>query len=203
MAALEDAVAALQAGGVVVLPTDTVYGLAARADDATATAGLFALKGRSEGVPVAVLCADAAQALTWADQGGTAAVRAVAAQWWPGALTLVVPRRAGLDLALGTPAHTIGLRVPDNAFVQALAARVGPLATTSANRHGQPTPATAQEAGEALGPGVALVVDGPRLNAPPSTVVDTTTWPWTVLRAGAVDAESVLQLAAATGGSYR
>lgn len=201
MAALDDAVAALEAGGVVVLPTDTVYGVAARAGDATATAKLFALKGRLEGVPVAVLCADAAQALTWADQGGTAAVRAVAAQWWPGALTLVVPRRAGLDLALGTPTHTIGLRVPDHAFVQGLAARVGPLATTSANRHGLPTPATAREAGEALGPGVALVVDGPLLNAPPSTVVDTTTWPWTVLRAGAVEAEHVLQLAAATSGS--
>ena len=141
--------------------------MAASAADAQATSRLFELKGRSAGVPIAVLCADAQQALVLAEDGGDPGVRAVAERWWPGPLTLVVRRRPGLDLQLGEPAHTIGLRVPDHELVRATAARVGPLATTSANRHGEPTPATAEEAAAALGPGVDLVVDGGPLDEPP------------------------------------
>ena len=77
-------------------------------------------------------------------------VERVAARFWPGPLTLVLPRRAGVDLHLGEPAHTIGLRVPDHELVRAVAERVGPIATTSANRHGEPTPPTAAEAAASL-----------------------------------------------------
>ena len=195
---MDEIVAALDAGEVVLLPTDTVYGLAVRAADHQATARLFALKGRSANAPVAVLCTDAEQALALSDvtdATDAAAVQAVADRWWPGPLTLVVRRHGCLDLRLGDPEHTIGLRVPDHALVRAIAARVGPLATTSANRHGEPTAATAQAAADAIGPGVALVVDGGRLDGQPSTVLDTTTHPWTVPRAGAGDVSGILRTA--------
>lgn len=198
---LDEVVAALEAGGAVVLPTDTVYGLAVRAADHEATARLFALKGRAADVPVAVLCADAEQALGLADLGDDRSVVAVAERWWPGPLTLVVRRRSGLDLRLGDPQDTIGLRVPDHDFVRAVAARVGPLATTSANRHGEPPEATAAAAAAAHGPGVASVVDGGRLDAPPSTVLDATTQPWSVLRTGAMDVSDILRTADAGRGS--
>lgn len=198
---VDEVVAALEAGGVVVLPTDTVYGLVALAGDQSATAKLLALKGRADDVPLAVLCATVDQALALADPGVAPAVADVAARWWPGPLTLVLPRRQAVELHLGEPTSTIGLRVPDHDLVRAVAARVGPIAATSANRHGDPTPATAQEAASALGDDVALVVDGGRLEERASTVIDATEWPWAVLRPGPIDAEEILAVAAAAEGA--
>lgn len=175
----------LVAGGLVVLPTETVYGLAALPSVPGATAAIFDRKGRSADVPVAVLCADAAQALALADAPGEQA-RALADSHWPGPLTMVLRRRGDLGWQLGEPAGTIGLRCPDHALVRAVARRVGPIATTSANRHGQPTPPTAVEAAaQLLGP-VDLVVDGGTLGGVPSTVVDLTGAEVRILRQGAV-----------------
>lgn len=199
-AEVDRVVSALEAGGVVLLPTDTVYGLAALPGDHVATDRLFALKGRGAGAPLAVLCATAEDALALAAPEVGSAAAAVATRWWPGPLTLVLPRRPGATLHLGEPVGTIGLRVPDQALVQAVAARVGPIAATSANRHGLPTPATAAEAAAGLGDGVALVIDGGRLEASASTVIDATTEPWRVLRAGPIDPAEVLALAAALAG---
>ena len=183
--AVERAAKALLGGGLVVLPTETVYGLAALASDPVATRALFARKGRGADVPVAVLCADAEQALALAD-GRPSVATELAAAHWPGPLTMVLPRRPGLGWALGEPTDTIGLRCPDHDLVRALAARVGPLATTSANRHGQPTPASAIEAaGQLLGE-VDLVLDGGQLSGTPSTVVDLTGDTLRVLRQGGV-----------------
>lgn len=183
--ALDRAVAALTAGGIVVLPTDTVYGLAARAGDDAASAQLFAAKGRRDDVPIAVLCADTSQALSLAG-AITARGRALAERYWPGPLTVVVERAEGLDWKLGEPSRTIGLRCPDHAFVRALAAAVGPLATTSANRHGQPTPVSAAAAAASLLVAPDLVVDGGELAATASTVVDATGEALIVLRQGPV-----------------
>lgn len=188
---------ALRAGAAVVLPTDTVYGLAALAADPAATGRLFELKGRAAGVPLAVLCADADQALALAEAPVSPSVRAVADRWWPGPLTLVVPRRPGLDLHLGEPETTIGLRVPDAALVQAVAREVGPIAATSANRHGRPTPPTAAEISADLGPGVRLVVDGGELGDGASTVIDATRHPWRILREGPIAAAEILATAGA------
>ena len=183
--AVDRIAAVLVAGGLVVLPTETVYGLAALASHPTATRALFERKGRTADVPVAVLCADADQALGLADDP-PAHVRALAAEHWPGPLTMVLTRRAALDWALGEPVDTIGLRCPDHDLVRSVAARIGPLATTSANRHGAPTPATAAEAAaQLLGP-VDLVVDGGEVGGSPSTVVDLTAERPKVLRQGAV-----------------
>jgi L-threonylcarbamoyladenylate synthase len=179
------AVAALRAGLLVGLPTDTVYGLAASAEVPGATERLFAAKGRGGDVPVAVLCGDAGQALALADPATLGDdVRRIAALLWPGPLTLVLRRRPGLAYALGEPAATIGVRCPAEPVVLAVAAAVGPLATSSANRHGEPTPPTAAGVAEHFGADVALVVDGGTRSAPPSTVVDATGPHWKVLREG-------------------
>ena len=173
-------------GGVVVLPTDTVYGLAACPDDSDAMARLFALKGRDADVPIAVLCASAGQALSLAGPIGPDPAR-LAAQHWPGPLTLVLPRRADLELSLGEPSTTIGVRCPDDDLVRRIAERVGPVAATSANRHGVPTPAEAADAAGSLLGEVDLVVDGGRLEGRASTVVDATGDAIVVLRQGPID----------------
>ncbi len=194
-AGVEEVAAVLLQGGAVVLPTDTVYGLVAIADDQTATSKLFALKGRSDAVPIAVLCASVAQALSLADVAAGSAAAVVADRWWPGPLTLVLPRRAGVELHVGEPSATVGVRVPDHALVRALATRVGPLAATSANRHGSPTAATVAQVRLDLGGGVSLYVDGGRLTARASTVVDATGAPWRVLREGPLDTAEILAAA--------
>lgn len=187
---VDEVVRVLEAGGVVVLPTDTVYGLAALPTSAEAVDRVLALKGRGHDVPIAVLCADAEQALALTQP--VAGVEAVAARYWPGPLTLVLPRRDGLDLHLGEPPHTIGLRVPDLDLLRVVARRTGPVAATSANRHGEPTPDTAAGAAASLTGPVDLVVDGGRLAAAASTVVDATTSPWTSVRHGPIDPAEVI-----------
>jgi len=189
--AVEKAAAALRDGGVVVVPTETVYGLAALPSVPGATRRLFELKGRTADVPIAVLCADATQALALADRPGPP-VRQVAERYWPGPLTLVLRRRAGLGYELGEPASTVGVRCPDHPLVQALAAEVGPIATTSANRHGEPTPPDAAGVDAVFaraGGGVALVLDAGTCSGIPSTVIDATDddpGRWRVLRQGAL-----------------
>jgi L-threonylcarbamoyladenylate synthase len=198
--ALAAAAESLRAGGVVVLPTDTVYGIAALPSVAGATDKLFALKARGAHVPVAVLCAEPSQALGLADTAlVTPEVRRIAATLWPGPLTLVLPRRPGLDYALGDPPTTVGLRCPDHPLVRSLAGDVGPLATTSANRHGHPTPHTAAEVVADLGAdGLALVLDGGPCAGTPSTVVDATTPEWRVLREGGLTLADLREAAAGT-----
>lgn len=191
-AAVAQAAAVLRAGDAVALPTDTVYGLAALPSVDGATARLFTLKGRAPTVPLAVLCASADQALGLADPAAVSApVRRIADRLWPGSLTLVLPRRPGLGWPLGEPAATVGVRCPDHALVLALAAEVGPLATTSANPHGEPTPATAAGVAALFGDGLGLVLDGGPCAGVPSTVVDATGPTWRVLRAGAVALDDV------------
>jgi len=181
------AIDALRGGEVVALPTDTVYGLAALPTIAAATDRLFALKGRGADTPIAVLCADAAQAFGLAaPDAPTPEVRHIAEHLWPGPLTLVLPRRPGLGYELGEPAGTVGVRCPDHALVRAIAAAVGPIATTSANRHGEPTAPTAEGVAATFGTGLALVLDGGRCEAPPSTVVAVTGAEWKVLREGPI-----------------
>ena len=193
--ALPVAAAALQAGRPIVLPTETVYGLAALPAVAGATAALFALKDRPGDVPLAVLVASAAQVDAIAGPMTVAAQR-LAARWWPGPLTLVLRRRPGFDADLGGAAtDTVGVRCPDHAFVLALAEMTGPIAATSANRHGAPTPPTAVEAAAALAGPVAVVVDGGRCAGRPSTVVDCTGDEVRIVREGALAAEDVVAVA--------
>lgn len=180
---LEPALAALAAGEVVGIPTDTVYGLAVDPFVDGATARLFAVKQRPSAVDVAVLVADDEQAATLAADLPVSA-RRLMARFWPGGLTIVVARRPGLDVDLGGSGATIGLRRPDHPVARALCATRGPLATTSANRHGD-RPATTAGQVRALD-GVAVVIDGGECQARPSSVVACGDGPPTLLREGAV-----------------
>lgn len=188
MTAIDDAIAALRAGEPVVIPTDTVYGLAARAADAQAVAALFALKERPVDTRIAVLVAGPEQAAEHVDAGG-AAYRALARRFWPGPLTIVAPRRDGGRLAAGDD-ETLGVRCPDDDLVRTLARAVGPIAATSANRHGRPTPATAAEVALEF-PAVRVVVDGGPRPGAASTVVSVCTAPATVLREGPISAAAI------------
>jgi tRNA threonylcarbamoyl adenosine modification protein (Sua5/YciO/YrdC/YwlC family) len=181
----------LLAGGAVVLPTDTVYGVAALPTVPGATDRLFALKDRSAGQPLAVLVADADQARALVEPSAPEVERWMV-DFWPGPLTLVLPRsRAATGLLLGGPGDTIGVRCPGHDLVRAVAAEVGPIATTSANRHGEPTPPTAAEAAAALVSEVELVVDGGEVGTLASTVVDATWGTWRLLREGAITVDQL------------
>jgi tRNA threonylcarbamoyl adenosine modification protein (Sua5/YciO/YrdC/YwlC family) len=180
---LEEAVDALLAGEVVVVPTDTVYGVAVALAVPGATRAIFELKERPADVPLPVLVADEAQARELAVVSPRAA--ALMAEHWPGALTIVLPRAPGFDADLGgRDATTVGLRVPAHDVPRELARRVGPLATTSANLHGRPTPPTADEVRSELA--VRVVIDGGRCDGAPSTVVRVDGDDVVVLRQGAV-----------------
>ena len=170
--AVERAAEALRGGEVVVVPTDTVYGLAVVAALPGATARAFALKGRPGDVALPVLVADVDQALALAADDVPAGALRLMRRWWPGGLTVVVRRRGELGLELGgADDETIGLRVPAHPVPLALAARVGPLAVTSANLHGSPTPVTAAGVMEHLGAGLGVVLDAGACDGAPSTVV--------------------------------
>lgn len=187
-----EAIELLRAGGIVALPTDTVYGIAADLALPDAIERLFAAKQRPPEKAVAVLLAHADQAAELGEVSPAAAV--LARRFWPGGLTLVLPVRpqARLPRILADGAPTIGVRVPDHATPRALAAVLGPLPTTSANRSGEPDARDAGEILERLGESLALVIDGgPVRGGPSSTVVDCTLdWP-SILRDGAIPSTAI------------
>ena len=179
---VDRAVAALAAGQAVVIPTDTVYGLAADPRSSAAMERLFTLKERPNGVPVAVLVADVADArglIEWSPE-----IEELAHAHWPGALT-IVGKALDAEMLAGT-GETLGVRLADHAFVHACAKRFGPIAATSANRHGKPTITDPDELQDAFGSEVEVIVDGGVLDGIASTVVDVTTVRPTILRQGVV-----------------
>jgi tRNA threonylcarbamoyl adenosine modification protein (Sua5/YciO/YrdC/YwlC family) len=193
--ALRTAIDSLADGLVVGVPTDTVYGLAVDPFRPGATARLFAAKRRPRGVPLPVLVGDVeqAKALTSAAEGAPLPPVAAALmnRFWPGPLTIVLPRRPGLAADLGDDEDTVGVRWPDHRVVQALCAKIGPLATTSANRHGEATPLTAGEVADVFGEDVALVLDGGPCAGAPSTVVDCTGPSPRLLREGRIPWDAI------------
>ncbi len=167
-AGLAAAIEAIQAGEPIVVPTDTVYGLAVRAGDAAALDRVFALKRRPLERSIAVLVGDVDQAIEFATLNKYE--RRVAERCWPGALTLVLNRLHTADASIGRDDGTVGVRCPDNSFVRMLAFAVGPLATTSANLSGEPTPVDAASAAAALDGTVAVTIDGGPCEGTASTV---------------------------------
>jgi L-threonylcarbamoyladenylate synthase len=181
----------LRGGGVVVVPTDTVYGLAARPADADAVRALFGAKGRPEGMHLPVLAATLEQVR---DLGVafTPAAQALARSWWPGPLTMAF----GFEARSERPAWLAGrvevaVRIPDDDFLRTLLAQTGVLVVTSANPHGAPTPRTAHDVAASLGPAVDLVVDGGRLHDVPSTLVNVRGSKPVVEREGAISRAEV------------
>jgi L-threonylcarbamoyladenylate synthase len=191
-AALDEAAAALSTGHPIGIPTDTVYGLAALVGQPGATARIFAAKARSRDLALPVLVADVEQAES-ITTALTDCASTLMQRFWPGALTLVVPRAPDLQADLGDDEMTVGLRCPDHPVPLALCRRVGPLATTSANRHGEATPETAAGVAEVFGDAVPVVLDGGPCSGSPSTVVDCTGVEPKLLREGRVAWADVLR----------
>ena len=179
------AVRALAQGLPIGIPTDTVYGLAVDPFRPGATDRIFAVKRRPRDVSVPVLVSGVEQALSLATAVPAPALELMA-RYWPGALTIVIPARPGLGADLGDDDLTVGVRCPDHPVPLALCAAVGPLATTSANRHGEPPMTTAAELDAAFGDALALVLDGGVCAGSPSTVVDCTGEELKLLREGRI-----------------
>ena len=169
--ALAAAVRTLGGGGLVAFPTETVFGVAARPDVPDATARIFAAKQRARELTLPVLVADPVTA--WSVGVASDEARRLAERFWPGALTLVLPRTArssGWDL--GRDEDTVGVRVPDHPTAGEVLARAGPLAATSANRSGEPTPGDCEGVRAVLGDAVNVYIcAGPPPSGIASTVV--------------------------------
>ena len=189
--AIERAVEALESGGLVAFPTDTVYGLAAHLRRPAAIARIFAVKGRPAQKAIPVLIGAPEQFPLVAAAVGQAVER-LAQAFWPGPLTMVLPRRPELPSELGEQ-PTVGVRMPDHPVALALLRAAGPLAVTSANRSGEPECRQAEEVERALGGQIELILDGGRTpGGVPSTVVDCTGEQPRLLRPGPIALEEVL-----------
>jgi len=194
------AVDVLRAGGIVALPTDTVYGIAVALGTPGGIERLFQVKRRPPDKGIMLLLDSASQASSIGVMGWAAT--ALADAFWPGGLTVVVPQRTDVPLpsALTGGASTIGLRVADHAAPRALARALGPLPTTSANVSGLPEAGDASEIVDQLGDAIDLILDGgPAHGGPASTVVDGTADTPRVLRVGAITPARVAQVLDAAG----
>ncbi len=174
--AVRRAAEALADGDIVAVPTDTVYGLAVDPTQPKAVARLFALKGRPDDVPLPILVAGPEQVELVAGELEPAAT-VLAARFWPGPLTLVVPRRPEFSVDLGGPPaarQTVGIRRPDHAVMVALCEILGPLAVTSANLHGSTPATTAAQVLQVFSDldQPAVILDGGTCAGTPSTVVE-------------------------------
>ncbi len=189
--AVEQVARSLALGHIVGLPTDTVYGLAADPFHTGAADRLFKVKRRPRERDLPVLVADREQALSMATAVPASALRLMD-RFWPGALTIVLPRNPEVSADLGTDELTVGVRCPRHPVPRALCRVAGPLATTSANLHGQPTLTTAAEVASTFKGSIALVVDGGTCSGSPSTVVDCTGEEPKLLREGRIPWAEVL-----------
>jgi len=194
------AIDTLRAGGIVAIPTDTVYGIGVALSTPAGIERLFAVKRRPLEKGIALLVADAAQA------GGlgvmTRVAEALGGACWPGGLTLVLEQRAGVVLpdALTGGVATVGVRVPDHDAPRALARALGALPVTSANVSGQPEASTADEILAILGEDIDLILDGgPARGGAASTVVDASGERPRILRAGAIPTERLVEALVAAG----
>ncbi len=188
---MDAAVSALKSGRLVVLPTDTVYGLAADAFDSEAVASLLSAKGRGRDMPVPVLVG------SWHTIEGLVysvphAARELIRAFWPGALSLVVQQAPSLQWDLGDARGTVMLRMPLHPVAIELLRRVGPMAVSSANISGRPPAVSVEEARHQLGKLVEVYLDaGPSERQAASTIVDLTGPSPVILRSGPVTADAI------------
>lgn len=188
------AVSALRRGELAVLPTDTVYGIAADAFSPPAVDRLLAAKGRGRDMPVPVLVG-AWRGLDGLADHVTPTMRSLVEAFWPGPLTLIVPAAPSLAWDLGETRGTVAVRMPLHPVALAVLAETGPLAVSSANRTGLAPPTTAAQAQEMLGSSVAVYLEGGSVGEPvASTIVDLTGERPQVRRAGALPAEELRAL---------
>lgn len=191
--------AAIGRGALVVVPTDTVYGVAADAFNASAVAGLLAAKGRGRQSPPPVLVGSA-ETLNALAEHVTPEMTKLAEAFWPGGLTIVVPSRPTLDWDLGDTNGTVAVRMPNHPIVLELLKETGPLAVSSANKTGAPAALTAEEALIQLGDSVEVYLDGGTASTDRSgsTIVDCTPTldgkPVRILRDGVITRDAIREL---------
>jgi len=191
-ALIGEAAELIRRGLVVAYPTDTVYGLAVDPRNADAVKRLFALKGRPESSALTLIAADLSHVAAVANMSADA--ERLGARWWPGPLTIVVSARPVLAREALAGGATVGIRIPDHDVAVALARACGfPITATSANRSGEP-PAASGEAVNAALPGVDAIVDaGAAPGGAPSTIVNASVTPPSLLRDGVIAWDKVLR----------
>ncbi|MHB8584572.1 MAG: L-threonylcarbamoyladenylate synthase [Thermoplasmatota archaeon] len=192
--AIPEAMRLLDEAEPIVIPTDTVYGLAADALEERAVLRVFEAKERPPGEPVSVLVGsmeDVRHVARWTPLG-----RRLAERFMPGPVTIVLPALGTVPDALLGGGRTLGVRVPNAPFARALAAAFGPITATSANLHGKPAARSAPDAVAQFGARVPLYVDGGELPGVASTVIDATGSVPRVVREGAVRAADIEALGA-------
>jgi L-threonylcarbamoyladenylate synthase len=199
--AITSAAAAVKNGGLVVLPTDTVYGVGADAFNSTAVAALFAAKGRGRDMPVPVLVG------SWRTIDGLAlsvsnSMRNLIRAFWPGALSLVVRQAPSVQWDLGDARGTVMLRMPLHPVALELLREVGPMAVSSANISGRPPAVDAEDAREQLGDLVDVYLDGgPAARQAASTILDLTGPEPRILRSGPVGAQRIAEVLGVDAGT--
>ena len=195
-AAIDAAAAALQRGDIVVLPTDTVYGVGADAFDKGAVQALLGAKGRGREKPPPVLVGNlgtldalATRVPDWA--------RTLVEELWPGALTVVLHQQPSLQWDLGETRSTVAVRMPDHDIARGIIDRVGPLAVSSANKTGLPPATNADQAEQMLGEAVTVIVDaGEAPGGQASTIIDATGDVPRLLRLGAISVQRLDEILA-------
>lgn len=193
-AALAAAVDAVRAGDLIVLPTDTVYGIGADAFTPDAVTALQEAKGRGRDTPPPVLIGDHAVLLALAADIPDY-VEDLTDELWPGALTLILTAQPSLTWDLGETRGTVALRMPDDELSLELLRRTGPLAVSSANRHGKPAAVSILDAATQLGDSVEIYLDGgPARIGESSTILDTTVTPAEIVREGAITKERIIEV---------
>ncbi len=189
--AIEQALCVLCAGGLAAFPTDTVYGVGALAFDGPAVESIYAAKDRPVEKAIPVLIADA-EDLDKVAVDIPRMARVLAARFWPGPLTLVVPKQPTLPEAVSATV-TVAVRIPDHPVARALLRAAGPMAVTSANLSGQPSPVSAEEVMRQLNGRIPLVLDGGITpGGIPSTLVDCLGAEPVILREGPLTKEQIL-----------
>lgn len=190
--AIEEAGTWIRTGGVVAIPTDTLYGLAADPFNAAAVARIFAIKGRAAEQALPLIAADGQQVAAHLGVLAPLAAR-LAAQFWPGPLTLLVPAAPALAAAVSGGTGRVGVRVPADAIARAICSEAGrPVTATSANISGRPATADPDEVERTLGDLVDILLDtGPTPGGAPSTIVDVSGEEPRLIRAGAISWDDV------------
>jgi L-threonylcarbamoyladenylate synthase len=188
---IQRALEILRKGGLVAFPTDTVYGLGAPAFDGKAVESIYLAKDRPSEKSIPVLIGDDTD-LEKLSADISDIVRRLVSRFWPGPLTLIVPKKPTLPESVSATA-TVGVRVPDHSVARRLLRDAGPMAVTSANISGQPSPATAQEVFDQLSGRIELIIDGGKTpGGVPSTLVDCTGSEIKVLREGPITLGQIL-----------
>lgn len=183
---VEKTIQVLKNGGVVIFPTDTVFGIGARIDHEQAVERIFMLKKRSVTQAVPILVSSITMAKAYAEVSPE--VERLMARYWPGGLTIILPAKKNVPTSITGGTHTVGLREPNHHVLCNIIEKLGvPIIGTSANLHGEPSPTSVSELDPRLTPLVDYILPGECGGKKSSTILDCTRLPWKVIRQGIVE----------------